>query len=61
MKGRAETPEDKKRIMGKIQNAWLANPHLRLGQLMSNATHEVDLFSIEDESLADRLLKYSGG
>jgi hypothetical protein len=58
MKGRALTDGHKRAIVERIYAAWTATTasHLRLGQLIDNATHEAaaaDVFNIEDESLAE--------
>jgi uncharacterized protein YihD (DUF1040 family) len=39
-------------VLNTIRNAWYANPDLRLGQLLVNATSDDDLYYIEDEDLA---------
>lgn len=53
IKGRANTPEEKKFIIDKLYYAWLSIPELRLGQLLENAKplHLDDMFYIEDEIL----------
>jgi hypothetical protein len=56
MRGRAETPEDKREIIERILAVWLSKPQQRLGQLIENArgwNPQVDLFMIEDQDLAD--------
>lgn len=60
LKGRAVTPAEKKAILEKVYAAWAKYPLLRLGQLIDNAMHgtEPDLFTIEDEALAQKLLAY---
>lgn len=56
MKGRAITPEAKRAVVERLLRAWLAAPHLRLGQLLIAACEHrarpVDPFHVEDESLA---------
>lgn len=53
--GRADSPKKKRATLERIYGAWLAQPTLRLGQLLSNATllnAGPDVFNIEDEELA---------
>lgn len=53
MEKRARTPEEKKSVIDRLYRAWLANPHLRLGQLIANYAPGVspnsDLFYAEDD------------
>lgn len=55
MEKRAETPEEKKAILDRLERVWLAHPHLRLGQLLANMGPGVrpnpDLYYAEDEDL----------
>lgn len=39
------------RILAKLQASWEAHPDLRLGQIVSNAALDKDVFFIEDEVL----------
>ena len=54
--GRAVTPDEKRVIVERILRAWQAQPHLRLGQLLTNAVQarggEGTLFYVEDDVLA---------
>jgi hypothetical protein len=36
-------------VMERLLRVWEANPHLRLGQLMHNATIDVDVFYLFDD------------
>jgi len=49
---RAKTSEHKRAIIERLYLAWLANPELRLGQLIVNRCG-VDPFYVEDEDLAE--------
>lgn len=42
-------------VLASVRRAWQANPDLRLGQLISNLSHELgrDEFYVEDDELAD--------
>jgi len=46
-------------VLGEVRRAWVAEPDLRLGQLICNAariyTGEPDPFNIEDDRLVDAL------
>jgi uncharacterized protein YihD (DUF1040 family) len=43
-------------VLAKIQAAWVKNPDLRLGQLISNLTpYGQDVFYIEDDELVKDL------
>jgi hypothetical protein len=53
--GRAVTPEAKRAIIERLLAAWLASPHLRLGQLLEGRMHRQgvgDMFYVEDDVLA---------
>lgn len=54
MNVRAITPEAKRAIIKRLEVAWLANPHMRLGQLLESAAGE-SLYYLEDEELAREL------
>jgi hypothetical protein len=47
--GRAHTPEQKRAIIERFYEAWLAVPNWRLPQLIYNATGGKDIFYVEDE------------
>ena len=51
MEGRAQTAAEKRVVIERLYKVWAANPHYRLGQLISNAAP--NLFYIEDEGLAE--------
>jgi hypothetical protein len=58
IQGRAQTPEEKKAVIGRILRAWEANPSLRLGQLIANSVGP-DIYNTEDLDLASLLETYS--
>lgn len=60
MKGRAITPEEKRKVMDNIYEAWLRTPELRLGQLMECAkpTSLDDLFYIEDDKMVNYIQEF---
>ena len=66
MAGRAKTDQEKREIIERLYRAWCASPHLRLGQLISNALVSVptptapDLFYREDDVLARDVDQYAG-
>lgn len=45
------TSEHKKEILNNIYAIWSQTQHLRLGQLLTVACKEVDLFYVEDAQL----------
>ncbi len=51
---RAVTPEEKKAVIDRLHRAWLANPQLRLGQLIANYAPGVhpntELYYAEDDA-----------
>ena len=51
--GRATTPELKREVIERLYKAWLAEPDLRLGQLICNNTLRLhqELFYIEDSEI----------
>lgn len=53
--GRADTPDKKRAIIGRVLAAWLARPELRLGQLIDCAQtgQLVSLFMVEDADLVE--------
>lgn len=53
MKDRAQTPEQKREVIERIYAAWLAQPHLRLGQFIMNAVE--DPYYVEDFALVKAL------
>ena len=58
VKGRAETPGQKRSVIETLYSVWCAMPELRLGQLLENAKGhpDGDLFYVEDHDLAQLLL-----
>jgi hypothetical protein len=63
IRGRAETPGEKRAIIERLYAAWLIMPDLRLGQLLENAVPGSPalgsaLYYCEDFELVDRLEKY---
>jgi len=59
MNRRAKTLGAKRAVVEQLFAAWVANPSLRLGQLIDNARGDkVDLFYIEDFDLSELLLTY---
>jgi hypothetical protein len=61
--GRADTTEKKRRITERIYRAWLAQPYMRLGQLLLSANKDVDgdIFYREDEDLAKDCEQFQPG
>jgi hypothetical protein len=47
-------------IMSKLEELWLKNPDLRLGQLIINAVDGNHLYGIEDAALIRELVKLYG-
>ena len=45
------------RILAKLQAYWEAHPDLRVGQIVSNAAPDKDVFYIEDEVLEANIPK----
>lgn len=49
-------------VLAAIRNAWIMHPHLRLGQLIENATRDANprrpLFFCEDAELRSALIEY---
>lgn len=60
IKGRANTPEEKKQVIDRLYYAWLSVPDLRLGQFLECAKPKNldDLFYIEDNDLANHIEKF---
>ena len=57
--GRATETWQKRILIEALFAAWVANPELRLGQLIVNAvTGARDVFSVEDMELSDLLRAY---
>jgi hypothetical protein len=50
---------EKRRAMERILAVWMRHPHLRLGQLISNANNGTDLFFVRDADFADNVERYS--
>ena len=48
---RAVTEDQKKEVINKILLIWLANPELRLSQLILNIFDDEDFFYVEDYDL----------
>ena len=61
--GRAETSEQKRKVIEELLRIWEANPALRLGQLIDNPTNcrTPILFYLEDEALIERLQYFYRG
>ena len=59
MNKRAVTDEDKKAVLDELYDFWVANPEMRLGQMLVNGTATVDLFYVEDFTLLDCLKEAS--
>jgi len=53
MKNRAMTNEEKRAIIEKLYDIWTQVPQLRLGQLLSSASRQKDIFYIEDFDLVE--------
>ncbi len=45
-------------ILERLKNIWLANPDLRLGQMISNVFAEPIIYYIEDDKLIKHLEEY---
>jgi hypothetical protein len=48
----------KREAMERLLKVWEANPHLRLGQLLSNATTDVKIFYMYDDEFVQLLELY---
>lgn len=48
----------KREVMERLLRVWEANPHLRLGQLLSNATIDVDVFYLFDDEFVKLIELY---
>ena len=65
MTGRALTPTDKRHAVEALLNAWLSQPHQRLGQLIVNAMGTDDsklgqkLFYAEDAELLASITEFA--
>jgi len=46
-------------ILMRIAHAWMRQPDLRLGQLLTNAMASGNLFYVEDEDLAEKVEEYT--
>ena len=57
--GRAETDEQKQKILDRLLLAWQRQPSMRLGQLIFVATGGRDIFYDEDEALAEDVERYA--
>jgi hypothetical protein len=56
---RAITPAQKQECLGRLFQLWIANPELRLGQLLLNC-FQADFYAIEDYELIGALEKTYG-
>lgn len=59
IKDRANSPEEKKKVLDRLFIIWMKHPELRLGQLLSNACPGQSMFYIEDFPLAEDVEKFS--
>lgn len=62
MKGYTRDPEMVEKLVEAVREALYANPNLRLGQLIVNATgirDSSDLFNVYDETLLHNLRGYT--
>jgi hypothetical protein len=50
--------EEIKNVMAKITKLWLAEPHMRLGQLIDNSLSDSDIFFVKDEELIKTIEHY---
>jgi hypothetical protein len=57
--GRANEPYQKKQVIDRLLELWLANPNLRLGQLIRNCFND-DLFCVEDWPMIEWLEEVYG-
>jgi hypothetical protein len=48
----------KREVVERVLRVWEANPKLRLGQLLHNATHGVDIFYLYDDEFSKLLELY---
>lgn len=48
-------PEEQHEILDRILEMWLAQPHLRLGQMICNAASRGDPFHLSDNECAYRV------
>lgn len=47
-------------LMARLQRAWQHHPHLRLGQIIDNASHYTfgdDIFTVEDEEFVQEIMR----
>jgi len=42
-------------ILSRLRRVWMKNDQLRLGQIISNASNQKDIFYIEDEDLIQNI------
>ena len=43
-----------------LRAQWKSNPHMRLGQLLTNITDDIDTFHISDSHMQKKLKEYGG-
>jgi hypothetical protein len=58
MENRATENWQKRDVLEKILDSWLALPELRLGQLLQNAIGNAELFYIEDYDLVNDVVSF---
>lgn len=58
-KVRAETEDERVDFTARLALAWGKLPHMRLGQLIWNATGGKDIFNTEDEPLIQEIEEYA--
>lgn len=56
---RAARDNEKRGVMERVLAVWMRHPHLRLGQLISNANSGHDLFFTQDADLVEKVERYS--
>lgn len=42
-------------ILARLRRVWMANPDMRLCQMVANVTTEDDIYHVEDEQLMDQI------
>lgn len=55
MEQRAKTYQEKRAFIEQIFALWIANPDLRFGQLIENASAEDVIYCIEDSRLLQKM------
>ncbi len=61
MKDDARTQAEQDALLEVLRSAWRDQPHMRLCQLIVNATGRRDPFYVEDDDLAHALIEYEPG